>query len=278
MSILIGDIGSTSGDWAVISQGDQNLFVSPGFNPTAHEREEADGLLQAISEKCIWGDLTEIHYYGAGVNSPKSHNVIHDCFSLLAPKTCQLYIGSDILGAARAVCQYESGTVAILGTGSNACYYADGQIQKRAVNLGYLLGDEGSGFAIGKALLRSFCYNQLPPDLTESITGSIPEPGQLVDDLYRDPTPNRYIASFARIAIENRDDAHIKKLVSSVFQSFIHSHFPIYKNSQKIHFVGSIAFYFCAVLEAELLKAGLKMGRVVRRPIEELVKYHQKSK
>jgi N-acetylglucosamine kinase-like BadF-type ATPase len=46
--------------------------------------------------------------------------------------------------------------VCILGTGSNSCYFDGENLKIELPSLGFLIGDEGSGSAIGKQLVRRF--------------------------------------------------------------------------------------------------------------------------
>lgn len=275
MSILIGDIGSTSGDWALFNEQEWLYFSTSGFNPTAHHASHFDLLAPSLLEQ--GADVSQVFYYGAGVNTSESRKVVQDLFSKILPKAI-VEVESDILGAARAVCQHTSGAVAILGTGSNACSY-DGQvIEASAVNLGYLLADEGGGYDIGKRLLRSYFYGQMPREVAERFKEIVPDgSGGLVLELYQHQAPNRFIASFAKFAIENRKNSYIKSVVSAAFQSFTHVHLIKYKSLRKIHFVGSIASYFCAELEEVLTEAELIIGEVIQKPIQGLVQYHQES-
>ncbi|MBX2817858.1 MAG: hypothetical protein KTR24_17765 [Saprospiraceae bacterium] len=277
-TLLIGDIGSTSADWALIQKGEIHHFTTGGFNPTANDKSVGLGMVETIEKSLPEHSIDAIHYYGTGVNGPEAIERVRACFREMSG-SISVFVGSDILGAARSLFgeEVDEGVVAILGTGSNVCQFRQGEIIGRGVNLGYLLADEGSGISIGRRLLKAYYYEQLPPDLHRTLKTVIPPPEQLVPQLYAHPAPNRFIASFARHAIENRDHASIKTLVATEFQEFIHSHLLRYKSLHKIHFVGSIAFYFCDSLRDQLRAAGLTLGTVVRRPIEGLAKYHQKS-
>lgn len=275
-TVLIGDVGSTSADWALLNGDTAHQFSTRGFNPTAHDAAELAQMLTDVGAAIgVDAQPTSLWYYGTGVNNQTSREVVlSGFFSIESLK--DLSIESDILGAARALCQGDQGVVAILGTGSNACSYAEHQIKHKAINLGYLLADEGSGFDIGRRLATAFYYGKLPNTLSNKMADEFPrDPGEMVKTLYAHHAPNRYLASFARFAIENRELEEMKSLVKSSFQSFIHSHKIIYESSQKIHFVGSIAYYFCDVLAEELAALGLQLGSVVQKPIDLLIKYHQ---
>ena len=63
-------------------------------------------------------------------------------------------ICSDSMGAARALWNEDEGAVGILGTGSAGFWYDGTSISSRIPSLGYQLGNEGSGFHLGKNLVK----------------------------------------------------------------------------------------------------------------------------
>ncbi len=102
---------------------------------------------------------------------------------------------------------WEQGITLVGGTGSIACGMNGARRHARAGGWGYLLGDEGSGFAIGMAGLRQLCQNY---DQTKRISRlgqsmldhfQLQEPTQLVDYIYAGPLPRREIASLAKLIL-----------------------------------------------------------------------------
>jgi glucosamine kinase len=78
---------------------------------------------------------------------------LHDRLAARPPKS--LVIVHDSVIAIEAAFGPESGLIIIAGTGSGAfARDKDGSIQ-RVGGFGYLLGDEGSGYALGRAVLRA---------------------------------------------------------------------------------------------------------------------------
>ena len=97
------------------------------------------------------------------------------------------------------------GIACILGTGSNSGYYNGRAITRNSPGLGYVLGDEGSGAYLGKRVLQYFLYNTFDEELRAKFesqyTASAPA---ILDAVYKQPLPNRYMASFAHFLSENR--------------------------------------------------------------------------
>lgn len=276
MKILVGDIGSTSSDWAAIGPTSIDVYSSLGFNPSAHEDGQFSAMLNQMPEEFPL-EFDAIFYYGAGVNHNSTRERVFDLLKSTW-KATNIEVESDILGAAHAVSGSKPAVVAILGTGSNSCVYDGENIIESAINMGYLLGDEGSGFDIGKRLLKSYFYDLLSEEVVNSLRSKLPaSPGEFVRVLYSHKTPNSYIASFAKYAIELRANEEIKGMVTAALQHFTNLHLKKYESSHKIHFVGSIGFYFCDQLRAVLEDAGLELGQVIQKPIQQLAEYHQEQ-
>jgi N-acetylglucosamine kinase-like BadF-type ATPase len=85
------------------------------------------------------------------------------------PTTERIAVEDDARAALRAVIPEGPGVVLVAGTGSVA-YGENGDIRVRTGGAGYVLGDEGSGFAIGlaalKLLARTFDGRAKPDETT----------------------------------------------------------------------------------------------------------------
>jgi len=63
-------------------------------------------------------------------------------------------------------------------------------------------------------------------------------------------------------------------------EDFVENYIKQFDNYQEvpIHFIGSIAFYLKDELEVVLKNHGMKIGNVLRRPIDGLIQYHVLNK
>ncbi|GGA13905.1 N-acetylmuramic acid/N-acetylglucosamine kinase [Paenibacillus marchantiophytorum] len=102
----------------------------------------------------------------------------------------------------------EAGVLVISGTGSNAIGMSeDGQLFYNG-GWGHLLGDEGSGYAIGLQALNAVCkaydHRELPTLLTGMIlaTLKLASEQELIHYIYRDVKNKNEIASLAKLVIE----------------------------------------------------------------------------
>lgn len=281
--VAIVDAGSTKSSWFFgnPNQPENGMELElPGLNPVQDsegrmERMLRDGLLIGIDNKTV----KALYYYGAGCSDPLRARKIQLVLLRLFP-AAKIEVRDDLEGAARALCGHQPGVACILGTGSNAGFWNGKELDSRVINLGPILGDEGSGMHLGKALLTAVLYNDLPPFLEESFFEDYPFTREnLLQELYNQKKPHVWMASFTPFLAKYQDHTCIHQLICTVFNSFINRHLLALVTDQHtpIHFVGSIAYHFAAILEGCLQKAGLRVGKIIRRPADALVRWHSES-
>src|ERR1700749_15869 len=165
--ILVADSGSSKTDWLLaLPQQETKLFKTAGLNPYFLTKKEIVKILQeqAADMIALANDITEIYFFGAGCSSPDRHEIVYNAISQLFPKAF-VSINSDLLGSAYATCGHEKGLCCVLGTGSNISFFDGEEIHAGKHGLGFVLGDEGSGTAFGKALVTDFLYGNMPHDI-----------------------------------------------------------------------------------------------------------------
>ncbi len=275
---LIADSGSTKTVWRLLS--DSKLVsevVTKGINPFLQSSEEINlSVRTELIPNIIAKDVTEIHFYGAGCANEEKNNVVKSALLSLF-NSAEIFISSDMLGAARSVLGRDKGIACILGTGSNSCYYDGGKIVSNVSAGGYILGDEGSGAVIGKYLMADYIKNQMPIDVKEALENECGvSVADVIDRVYRKPFPNRYLANFTRFIHKNLDNTYLYNIVYKTFRDFFERNISQYEDSKKlpVSFVGSVAFYFSDVLEKVANDCGYKIGKIDANPIDGLVNYH----
>lgn len=319
MMKIIADSGSTKTDWTLLSEGGEVLATchSQGLNPYHLSEEEIVSVLRDEVKKAFLPDgcfheKLEIFFYGSGVTDamiPKMERLLVGAFAEESQETpaegladVQAHAASDMLGAARALLGHEAGIAVILGTGSNSCFYDGKRMQQGVPPLGYILGDEGSGTAIGKAFLRLILRHPKASTLKEEFFAwSGMDYAGLIDRIYRQPLANTYLASISafvgeklkkleeKLANETQvnetlskdaqvDEAKVQyellaEMVKQVYLDFCHQILSHYEKGT-VGFVGSIAFYFQKYIAAALQESGFTMGSVLRSPMDGLVCYH----
>jgi len=273
-NILLAEIGSTSGSWAYISKNgaDAQIIKTPGYNPHTHSEYILERIL--INLKGDIGMPEQIIYYGAGVVNPEVSDMIKEKI-MTQFEDAEVEVHSDTLAAARASCGSTSGMVCVLGTGSNSCLYDGKQITDSIPSLGYPLGDEGSGWHIGLAIIRGYYYRAMPQDLRDAIRELLPDSrAELLEYVKHSPTPNTYLGSFANFAGENKSHPWIRKNVRKCLDEFVIAHVKPLHPMGEVHFVGSIAWSFSEILEESLAAHNIRIGHVLKDPLDALIKFH----
>ncbi|MFZ1846853.1 MAG: hypothetical protein WAU12_08070, partial [Saprospiraceae bacterium] len=186
-------------------------------------------------------------------------------------------VNTDLFAACRATCQNNHGIVAILGTGSASCLYDGKEIVDKIPSLGFIAGDEGAGSMIGKKILQSYFYREMPQKIQAAFEENYTlTREEMFENIYKRPGANSYLASFANFALTLKKEEFIHNIIIEEFDRFTLRHLSKYENdgSVKCHFVGSIAWFLKEELELSLAKFGLQLGNIIRKPIDQLVAYH----
>lgn len=274
--ILISDSGSTKTDWSVAEKGEIVRHVTTaGINPFFQSEDEIAGEMEKNLLPALEGlTVTSVSFYGAGCAFPEKNEVVRRAISRYLPVPVE--VGSDLLAAARALCGDEAGIACILGTGSNSCLYDGKEIVRNVSPLGFILGDEGSGAVLGKLLVGDVLKNQLPEALKEAFFAEFGlTPAVIMEKVYKQPFPNRFLASLSPFLIRHIEEPAISGLVNGSFRKFFTRNVMQYDyRAYPVHLLGSVAWYYREQLEAVAGELEIRLGRVVRSPLAGLVAYH----
>jgi glucosamine kinase len=275
-NILVADSGSTKTEWTLLA--DQNIseaILTSGINPYYQNSQEISAIIQTLTLK-ITGDPDKIFFYGAGCGNQEKRDFLKQAIRSVF-KTSSIFVESDLLGAARSLCQDNKGIACILGTGSNSCYYDGTAIARHISPLGYILGDEGSGAVLGKKIVSDILKNQLPPIVGERFFETYHlDTSSILDSAYKQPFPNRYLAQFSKFISGNIEIPEVESIVIASFTEFINRNVLQYEMAREvdINFTGSIAFHFREQLIRVMDKFSLKPSLISKSPSENLVRYH----
>jgi N-acetylglucosamine kinase-like BadF-type ATPase len=278
---LIADSGSTKTDWKLIANSEVIAsFQTEGLNPFFKSKEK---IVEVLETKVVpnlkdASSVLEVNFYGAGCSSNAKKEELKQAFQSVF-KTAIINIAHDLLGAAIALCGNNAGIVAILGTGSNSCLFDGANITEEQNSLGYILGDEGAGSNIGKQLMIDFLYQNMPAHIHQSLKGEFNLSKEIIlDKVYKEPLPNRFLASFLNWVGEHIDEEdYLQTLVLNAFDDFFKTHLINYSNYREhpINVVGSVGYFFKEYLHIIAFKYEVKIGKVIKAPIDGLVDYHK---
>lgn len=275
---LIADSGSTKTDWRLIGEdGTIKQFISEGLNPFFHTKESVEKVLSSTFSEIGYKNVKAVFFYGAGCSSQEKNQLLEEAFKGVFINAT-VTVEHDLLGAARAACGKNEGLAGILGTGSNCCVFDGQHIVQSFPSGGYILGDEGGGVSIGKALIKAFIELRMPKDLLELFNTRYKlTTTQILDKIYKEPFPNRFLASFSSFTFHHRNHPFIADLLYKVFQAYFEVQVKQFEESKnlKLNLVGSVAFYYQELIRTVAKDQSVSIGTILEKPISGLTLFHQ---
>lgn len=281
---LLVDSGSTKADWIAIDEDGKVLFTTQtlGLNP---EILDGDEIIERINDRFDIlqnkDKATHLFFYGAGCGTDNMKISLSRIFQEYFSNAI-IAVHEDTYAAVYATTpKGEEAIVSILGTGSNCSYFDGKTLHQKVQSLGYIVMDDCSGNVFGKELIRKYYFNKMPKELAIEFEKEYNlDPDYIKNKLYKEPNPNAYLATFAKFLIQNKETEFCKKIIFKGMKSFVKNYIRQYDNCKEVpvHFVGSIAFYLKDELQITFDKYELKLGNVLRRPIDGLIAYHITNK
>ena len=295
--ILIADSGGTKSDWTLLhspyphSWETVAAFQTQGISPIHQAPDEIRQILghdlvsqlstfsraALINSKALEIPLLsqiEVFFYGSGC-TPAHVPMMKQMLAQVFPSN-KVEVHSDLMAAARGLCQHEPGIACILGTGANSCLYDGQDIVQNTPALGYILGDEGGGAVLGRLFMNAIFKN---PQFADVRDDYLSETGltqaDIINKVYREPLANRFLATTSLYIQKHLDNPYLSDLVVQNFRQFFRCNIVPYQHAElPVHFVGSMAYHY----EAQLVEAaeieGFNLGHVVKSPMEGLITYH----
>jgi N-acetylglucosamine kinase-like BadF-type ATPase len=278
---IIADSGSTKCQWTLVVNGKKKSIHTTGISPYFLSTEQIiDIVKKAFASKVNTDSIDAVYFYGTGLSNPNNVLVLKKALKSLF-KNAQFDIQTDLVGAARATCQNDKGVACILGTGSNTGYYNGKKITKNSPGLGYVLGDEGSGAYLGKKVLQYYLYQTFDEELMSSFEQTYQlDRTQILNKVYKEPTPNKFLASFCTFLSSHRGHYMIENIIEDGLNDFFFTHLNKLNESwlHPIHFVGSVAYGFKDIIKQLGASNELEIGKIVKSPMEGLITYHHTNK
>lgn len=278
--ILIADSGSSKTDWRVIhSDGKISQYRGVGFNPYYQSSEEMATNMRHEFLVNLESEIDEIFYYGAGCSVDSRKAEVKSALRTIFKKA-DIHVDHDLAAAAKATCGHKEGIACILGTGSNSCDYDGESIIDTRPAPGYILGDQGGGGYVGRKFLMDFINDEMPVEIKEELEDKLKLTHTSIQEhVYRQPFPNRYMASFCRFITEHKSNPYCYMLYYNSFIEFFKVHVMKYVNyrDKPVNFVGSIAYYNSDILRKACLDSQITTNLIIESPISGLTLYHQEK-
>jgi len=280
MNILIADSGATKCEWCLLYDGKKKKVDTQGISPYFLD---AAGIGRVIENelmpafKRLKVEIDQVYYYGTGCLNADNRKMVAKALRGVF-RGAGVHVTHDLMGAAVAACGSSRGMVCNLGTGSFSCYFDGKKMAKSSPGLGYVLGDEGSGAYLGKKVLQYYLYDTFDEELRYKFDAKyVTNRSEILENVYKKPLPNRYLASFTLFLEENRGHYMIENIIEDGLNDFFFQHLCKYRESWKlpIHFVGGVAYGFRDVVSELCNTYEFELGNVLRKPMDGLIKYHQ---
>ena len=280
MTTLIADSGATKAEWCLLNNGRKKVLFTQGISPYFLSTDQIAELLRNE----LAGELEKYHienifYYGTGCSNPANVKSVQRALRAVFP-SAKAEVQTDLMAAARALCGHNKGIACILGTGSNSCYFNGKTIMRNSQALGYVLGDEASGAYLGRKVIQYYLYDTFDEDLRARFDARfVTTAAEILDNVYKKPLPNRYLAGFTLFLAENRGHFMIENIIEDGINDFFFQHLCKYAEVWKypVSFVGSVAHGFRDVIEDLCRSYEFELGLVLKNPMEGLVKFHSEA-
>lgn len=277
-TILVADAGSTKTEWSLLHNGKIKTAYTQGISPYFLNGEQIADLLKSdLLPALKKAEIEEVYFYGTGCLNPANKTLVKNALKKTFPAT-RVAVTDDVEGAAIGLCGSAKGIACILGTGSSSCFFDGKRIKKSNPGLGYALGDEGSGAYLGKKVLQYYLYNTFDEDLRARFDASYTtNTAEILENVYKKPLPNRYLASFAKFLDENRGHYMIENIIEDGLNDFFFTHLIKYNEAWKypVNFVGGIAFAFKDVVRELCSVYNFELGRILQKPMKGLIEFHK---
>lgn len=285
--IIIVESGATKTDWCAAALDRAPVETrTAGMNLATMPRDVIESIVReavsSLKEKGLDSDVTEVHFYAAGLivtdgeRVPRQVEGLDAVLRSLFPKA-EMEYASDLLDAARAVCGHNPGIAAIMGTGSNSCLFDGEKVVKNVRSAGFILGDEGGGARLGRLFMSDFLKGLVP----EPVAGEFARDFKVdymtvVQNVYRGEAPSKYLGSFAPWILERYDSSeYVRTLVEQNFKDFIERALRQYDVERyPVGVVGGFGYANRDILKKVAEPYGIRFSTIIPAPVEGLVEYH----
>jgi N-acetylglucosamine kinase-like BadF-type ATPase len=275
--ILIVESGSTKTEWRYIADPNEayESFYSDGINPYYQSADEITIAQKSILVELAKKTIQQVFYYGTGITDDAKRDIIRQVIKPFVGEA-EITVENDLVAAGISLCGDDAGIACILGTGANSGYFEGGKLKEQIPPLCFWLGDEGSGAVLGKLLIADCLKNQLPDWMAEKLLDEYElTPAIILENVYKKPFPNRFLAKFTPFILEHIDEPSIFNLVYDSFDAFLVRNVMQYPlEDMEVGFVGSIAHYFRDTLEIVASERGIIISEILQNPMDGLVRFH----
>lgn len=267
---LIIDSGGTRTDCCLLTHANSPVFFTTESYHPSHFSSSFFEKMHAFWNTKLSTNV-DIYFYGAGCSISENKELLNAHFEKITPGN--ICIESDVLGACRAAFQDQAGILGIMGTGSVAVQYDGHSISKQVGGLGYLLGDEGSGYMAGKRIIHAFLSDKIPLETVNRWPDQLKNRSYILSQVYSEQG-KKFISSFAEKLPESPyiNEIHAKNIsdfLEEIFQTLKVGNLPV-------AIIGSYGFYHSKAINLWFEQNNFQFPTMIQFPIEKLASFHSK--
>lgn len=275
--IIIVESGATKGDWRVLNDDGIQVarYLHPGTNVSSMKMEAVKQIVAEGLKSTKASEADSLYLYTAGVVTDQIRAELAD-FILSQVKLKVLEIQNDLVGAARGSLGRRKGVAAIMGTGSNTCFYDGNIVSQTVASGGFILGDDGSASALGRIFISDYIKHLIPEAVAKDFESKFDSSyASIVENVYRGTSPAGYLGSFAPFIMSHYDNPYIKEMVNRNFQNFIDRSLKSYDtDNYPVGVVGGFGYACQEIFMSLCRRSGINVVGFLKEPIEGLISYH----
>lgn len=277
--MLICESGATKADWRVVENGRQTVRVlSEGINVSTMPLDAVESRIRKAAQLLPETEYDDIHFYIAGVVTPPIRSAIENILKTNF-RVSEVEVQNDLTGAARAACGHEPGIAAIMGTGSNSCYWDGQNIALHIKSGGFILGDDGSASVLGRLFISDFIKGLVPEEIAEEYSKRFPsEYPEIVELVYHNPdSPSAWLGSLCPFILSFYGHPYVKRLVDNHIQAFVDRSLKQYDiEKYPVGIIGGFGNALKDIIRPIFEESGIRIRAFIPDPVEELIRYHSR--
>ena len=274
---IIVESGATKSDWRKIDMNGRlvSRSILDGTNVSSMKMEKVKSVLSEGLKAVQASPEDKFYLYTAGVITDDIRIELREHI-MSSVDFKDIDIQNDLVGAARGALGHQSGVAAIMGTGSNTCFYDGEHVSQTVHSGGFILGDDGSASVLGKIFISDYLKKLIPEDVVKDFESKYDTSYMnIVENVYRGSAPAAYLGGFAPFIMSHYANPHIKRLVDTNFQNFIDRSLKTYDTeTYPVGIVGGFAYACRDIFVPMCEKAGIRLAGIIKEPIEGLINYH----
>ena len=234
-AVLAVDAGGTWCRAALCSREGQILGFAQGGSCNYHSIgvEKATNTLAAVLNSLTKKQTVQVScavFALAGLDTKRDQTVltsiVHNALSAANIAADRIYLDNDAMLTLKGSVGLDNGVIIAAGTGSIACGIAKDNQQVRVGGWGNLVGDEGSGYSIGKAaityILKAYDGRERPSGISTAVLSkmSFADEDDLVNWVYSPEYSVQQIAAIAPVIVKlaEEGDQQAIKIIEHVSQ------------------------------------------------------------